>query len=405
MNVGWLGLGKLGLPCANALASCGHHVTGYDPRPPAEPGDVKVATLADVVGATDGIVIACIQTPHLPAYGGETPMPDRPADFDYSALVSCVREVAAEARAQDRGLTLVVISTVLPGTTRARLLPLLRGSKVSLVYGPYFPAMGTEREDFLDPEFQLLGSDDPVALERAAALYRTVHDRPIRTVSIESAELAKVAYNCFISVKIVFANMLAEICDATGADVDEVTGTLALATRRLLSPAYMRAGMGDGGACHPRDNQAMSWLADRIGLSADLMGFVSGAREDQSMRLAELVRTQCRLTGFRDPVLLGKAFKPGVEMTAGSPALLLAAQLEGMQIDAAHYDLRQTFFEIKQGRLLRKPRVFVITTAHPEFADLEFPAGSVVIDPHGYIPSRPGVVLITPGRKGGACRT
>lgn len=392
--VGWLGLGKLGLPCANALASCGHDVTGYDPFPPEDPGLVKPGSLADVVAATDGLVLVCVQTPHHAAYGGEQPMPAEPKDFDYSALIQAVRDLAAEAKRQGRQITAVVISTVLPGTTRTRLAPLLRGSGVRLVYGPYFPAMGTEREDFLNPEFQLLGSDDDEALEQAAALYRTVHDRPLRTVSIESAELAKVAYNCFISMKIVYANMLAEICDATGADVDEVTGTLALATRRLLSPAYLTAGMGDGGYCHPRDNIAMSWLAGRIGLSADLMGFVSQAREDQSMRLADLVKAQADLTGL--PVyLLGKSFKPGIAMTGGSPALLLGAHLRSLGVDYGsvdpYTDDAWPAFEV--------PRIYVIATAHPQWADLHLPAGSVVIDPHGMMPSRPGVTLITPGRK------
>jgi UDPglucose 6-dehydrogenase len=397
-TVGWLGLGKLGLPCANALASCGHDVIGCDPFPPDDPGLVKLGSLADVVAATDGLVLVCVQTPHQCAYGGEQPMPAEPRDFDYSALTQAIRELRDEANRQNRLLTAVVISTVLPGTTRTRLLPLLHRSHLTLVYGPYFPAMGTEREDFLNPEFQLLGADDHGG-EEAAALYRTVHDRPLRLVSIESAELAKVAYNCFISMKIVYANMLAEICDATGADVDEVTGTLALATRRLLSPAYLSAGMGDGGYCHPRDNIAMSWLAQRIGLSVDLMGFVSDARDVQSARLACLVRDQRDLTGL-PVVLLGKAFKPGIAMTGGSPALLLASQLREAGIaDAGHWD---PYVDDRSGLVPGVPALFVIATAHPEFASLDFPPGSVIIDPHGYIPSRPGVTLITPGRKGTA---
>ncbi len=393
-TVGWLGLGKLGLPCAQALASCGHDVIGFDPYPPADAGVVKLAPLADVVAAADGLVLVCVQTPHQPAYGGEQPMPDEPRDFDYSALVQAVRDLAAEARRQERELTAVIISTVLPGTTRARLLPLLTGSRVRLVYGPYFPAMGTEREDFLDPEFQLVGADDRLAALDALVLYQTVHESPVRVVSIESAELAKVAYNCFISLKIVFANMLMEICEATGADVDEVTGTLALATRRLLSPAYLTAGMGDGGACHPRDNMAMSWLASRIGLSADLMGFVSKAREDQSSWLAWLVKDQYELTGL--PVmLLGKAFKPGIGMTHGSAALLLRAQLRELGVESRAFDPHIDDLWPDAG----VPRLFVVATAHPDFAAMDLPPGSVVIDPHGMMPSRPGVTLITPGRK------
>jgi UDPglucose 6-dehydrogenase len=393
-TVGWQGLGKLGLPCANALASCGHDVIGYDPKPPAGPGRVKLGTLADVVAANDGLVLVCVQTPHAPAYGGEKPVTGQPRDFDYTALTQAVRDLAAEAAAQHKPVTAVIISTVLPGTTRTRLLPLLRGTPVKLAYGPYFPAMGTEQEDFLHPEFQLLGADDPDVLAAVSALYRTVHDAPLRMVSVESAELAKVAYNCFISLKIVYANMLAEVCDTSGADVDEVTGTLALATRRLLSPAYLRAGMGDGGACHPRDLLALSWLSQRAGLSSDVAGFLAAAREAQSGRLARLIARQRELTGL-PLVLLGKAFKPGTGMTDGSPALLLATQLEDMGVPCGQWDPH-----VDGGEMGRSwPCLFVVATAHPEFADLRIEPGSVVIDPHGMMPARPGVTLITPGRK------
>lgn len=394
-TVGWLGLGRLGGPCADTLAGCGHQVVGYDPRPPADPGRVKPGTLADVVAATDGLVFVCVQTPHAPAFGGDRPVPGAPRDFDYSALTQAVRDLAAEAVRQRKPLVAVVISTVLPGTTRKRLMPLLRGTPVRLVYGPYFPAMGTEAADFLDPEFQLLGGDDQIALSAAANLYRTVHSAPLRMVSVESAELAKVAYNTFVSMKIVYANMIGELCDATGADADEVSGTLALATRRILSPAYMRAGMGDAGACHPRDLLALSWLSERAGLSADVAGFLADARESQSARLAELVKYQHELTGL--PVrILGLAFKPGVAMTDGSAALLLMCQLGAAGVEVSPWD---PLLEGKVPRWLGCPGLFVVATAHEQLLDLPFPAGSVVIDPHGLVKTRPGVVLITPGRR------
>ncbi len=262
-----------------------------------------------------------------------------------------------------------------------------------LVYGPYFTATGSEERDFTDPEFQLLGAGDEDAAAQVAALYRTVHDRPVRVVSIESAELAKVAYNVAVSMKIAYANMIGQVCEATGADADEVTGTLALATRRLLSPAYLTAGTGDGGACHPRDLMAMSWLARKAG-AADLPGFLASAREEQSAWLARIVKAQHDLTGH-PVVILGKAFKPGTAVTAGSAALLLAAHLKESGVSPVAWD---PVTGDRPARF-RVPRVFVIATAHPVFASTELPAGSVVIDPHGMMPSRPGITLITPGRK------
>ena len=194
-------------------------------------------------------------------------------------------------------------------------------------------------------------------------------------------------------MKIAYANMVAQMCDATGADADEVTGTLALATRRLLSPAYLTAGMGDGGSCHPRDLMAMSWLARKTG-AADLPGFLARAREDQSAWLARLVKAQHDLTGH-PVVVLGKAFKPGTAQVAGSAALLLAAHLKEAGVSAVAWDPVTGDRPPK----FRAPRVFVVATAHPQFTSLDIPAGSVVIDPHGFMPSRPGVTLITPGRK------
>lgn len=415
MRLGWVGLGKLGLTCALAMEKHGgHHVVGYDPSPrpqrilvgaeppPEEDGIealldgaklVCAASIADVVAACEGIVMVSVQTPHDPRYGGETPITEEPVDFEYGYLIQAVRDIAHAAAAQDKPITIVVISTVLPGTTRAHLAPLC-GSNVSLVYGPYFIAMSTTLHDFLNPEFVLLGSDEPTALADVARLYGTVHDRPIHTVSVESAELLKVAYNCFISMKIVFANMVMEICQKTGADCDQIADGLALATDRIASPAYMRGGMGDSGACHPRDNQAMSWLAQRLDLSVDLMGYASAARELQSGWLADLVEHWHRMTGL--PItLLGKAYKPNVSLTHGSAGLLLAYQLRDRGLPVAHYDPHVD----EPAKVPPDPFLYVVTTKHDAFLGYQFPPGSIVIDPHGYMPDQPGVTTIRVGRK------
>lgn len=415
-RIGWCGLGRLGLTCALALEKHGgHHIVGYDPSPrpqqilngavapPEEAGIeellngsrmVVMPSPADVVAATDGIVMLSVQTPHDPRYGGEAPIVDEPVDFEYGYLIQAVRDIAQAAEQQGKQITVVVISTVLPGTTRAHLAPLC-GPNVRLVYGPYFIAMSTTVQDFLHPEFVLLGSDHPEAIVDVAALYRTVHDRPVHAVSIESAELTKVAYNCFISLKIVFANMVMEICQKTGADCDAVADGLALATDRITSPAYMRGGMGDSGGCHPRDNQAMSWLAGRLDLSVDLMGYVSEAREQQSAWLADLVEHWHRMSGL-SICLLGKAYKPNVSLVNGSAGLLLAHQLRERGLDLEHWDPH-----VDTGGTFapEEPGVIVIATRHDAFTGYRFPAGSVVIDPHGYMPDQPGVTTIRVGRK------
>jgi UDPglucose 6-dehydrogenase len=413
-NIGWVGLGKLGSVCAAVLARAGFPVKGFDPfstspdLPSYELGKEgpraaalcpvqQVDSLAELVEWAD-VVFVAVQTPHEPGFGGDRSVPfDSGIDFEYAFLLSACRGVAAAALDRGRGrkpLLMTVVSTVLPGTCDRMIRPLLH-SGVRMAYNPFFIAMGTTVADFLNPEFVLVGADNPRDAEVLRGIYRVLHDRPVLETSITSAELAKVAYNTFISLKIVFGNTIMEISDKTGADCDQVIDVLSRATDRVISPAYLRGGMGDGGACHPRDNIAMSALAKRLDLSVDLMGYVGRARETQTRWLAKIVRHWATLTGL-PVVLLGKTYKPGVPLTDGSPALLLASQLDTLVSE--HYDC---LLDSTGDQLLAKtsrPAVFVITTAHKEHALLPWPTGSVVIDPHGYIPDQSAVTVVRPGR-------
>ncbi len=397
-NVGWIGLGKLGGPCAAALAAHGSHkVWGYDVRGShldsydfagLEPIEL-VDTIDDVVRNTDSVIYVAVQTPHAPAYGGEVPVPHEPREFEYAYLINAVRAVCGAAARQRVNVVLVVVSTVLPGTFDRSLRPLLN-EYVTPIYHPFFIAMGTVVEDFVRPEMTIFGVDSPGDEDDVLDLYEPIHNAPAPIMSIASAELTKVAYNTFISTKIVFANLMAELCEHTGADVDEVTDVLALATDRIISPRYLRAGMGDGGACHPRDNVALSALARRYGLSSDLMGFLTDARQRQTEWFADLIENWLDLTGL--PLLLmGRSYKPNVNMDDGSPALLLATVLSRRGIEFQHDDADVQRVE---------PHVYFVATMHDEYRYVNFPPGSVVIDPFGYLTiDDPAVTLVTPGRK------
>lgn len=412
MNIGWLGLGRLGLPCALVLAYHGHQVIGYDvsdtprkilegvePLPQEKDFDVIAAmahmeladSISDLVVSSE-VVFVAVQTPHAPAYGGEQPMPAQRRDFEYGYLIQAVRDVAKEAERQGKHVTIVVVSTVLPGTFNRHLRPLATRN-TTLIYNPAFIAMGTTIDDFTNPEFVLIGADREEDAQSLAEIHRLVHIRPLRVMSIESAELAKVAYNTYLSMKIVYANTIMEVCHKTGADCDDVVDVLSLATQRVCSPAYLRGGMGDGGACHPRDLIAMSWLAERLDLSTDLMGYLAQAREDQTEWLAELTAQWADQTGL-PIVLLGKAYKPESDLTAGSPALLLAGMLADWGVEVVQYD---PYIGDQPAEFL--PAVHVITTRHDCWRLFDFPAGSVVLDPFGYIPDYAGVTVIRIGRK------
>lgn len=380
MRVGFVGLGKLGLPVALTIASRGHELFGYDTNPAIaeylrtksvpyrEEGLRELlqqhsVTLTDVETLkTCDLVFVAVQTPHDPRYEGISPLPATRRDFDYSYLESALDGLSGAA------CPVVVISTVLPGTM-ARLRP-----NVRLVYSPQFIAMGTTVHDYLHPEFTLLGTHDEDAAKLVTEFFGTIHSAPVARMSIESAELTKVAYNTFIGLKVVFANTLMEICEHTGADVDEVTNALGRATDRLISPKYMRAGMGDGGGCHPRDNIALSWLAKKLGISYDLFEKVMECRDAQTEWLARKAWDASVETGL-PVVILGKAYKAGSNLTVGSPALLLAYYLREHGVEFSQVDPRcGDLFTLR-------PAVYVIATDHPEFSEYSYPAGSVVIDP------------------------
>jgi UDPglucose 6-dehydrogenase len=336
--VGFIGLGKLGLPVALAVEAAGHEVWGFDnghgvmdmiskrgPLPYREEGADELLSknqinldLPEVIAKRCDLIFVAVQTPHQPEYEGITRLPETRADFDYDHLETAVLSVwGSEA-------PVVVISTVLPGTMERLHFDL------DVLYNPFFIAMGSTIPDFRSPEFVLIGTDQvhPGLLQE---FYSTIHDRPTFVTTVKTAELTKVAYNTFIGLKIAFANTMMEICEKTGADVDDLVDALSLATERVISPAYLRGGMGDGGGCHPRDNIALSWLAREIGLSYDLFDALMVCRERQTEWLADLI-------GDGPVEVQGKAYKPSTNLTVGSPAVLLGSILSERGIPFTHTD-------------------------------------------------------------------
>jgi UDPglucose 6-dehydrogenase len=401
MNIGFVGLGKLGLPCAAAMSvQANIKIFGYDQNKkvkdyiktntvPYVEKDIEsflsksnidfLESTEEVIEKSDTIFIA-VQTPHHIKFEGIAPIPEERSDFDYSYLKNVVLEVTSYLeKNKEKCISLVIISTVLPGTINNEILPILKNVKqrVKLTYNPYFIAMGTTIDDFLNPEFILLGSVDGESKE-VSEFYKTFLSSPIADVSIESAELAKVAYNTFIGFKIVFANALAEITEAIGGDVDEVTDVLALATKRIISPAYMSAGMGDGGGCHPRDQIAMSWLAKKINMSFDIFEFIAKARDKQTERHAEYLQNIQNISyPDSEVIILGESYKKNIGITTGSPSKLLQFYLDKLGVK---YRVVDPF--IKEEEItFDNEKLFFVATPHDIFKTLSLPIKSQVIDP------------------------
>lgn len=418
-KVGLVGLGKLGTPVALAMCLKGHDVMGYDidaermqkerfphrekgpnGEPSIEPllreSALRFGTLNEVIRHAE-IIFVAVQTPHAPLYEGVTRLPEERVDFDYRFLRSAIENLAAAIERTGEDKIVVVISTVLPGTTRREILPRIN-QHVKLCYNPFFIAMGTTIDDFIDPEFVLFGVNDEEAAKKAQQFYRTLHDRPFYQTTIENAELIKVAYNTFISMKICYANALMEICHKVpGCSVDAVSDALGMATGRLMSPKYLRGGMGDGGGCHPRDNIALSWLAQQLDLSYDWFENLMVCREKQTEWLAQLIEEHHISRGYRHKKvgLYGRAFKRETNLTVGSPATLLGNILKERGFDVHFYDPH-----IDEGPCpFDWEGVYFVATNHSEFTDPDwrFPQGSVVIDPWRYLRQQSGVELVHVG--------
>jgi UDPglucose 6-dehydrogenase len=320
MQIAFIGLGKLGRPCAEATAERGFDVTGYDTNMAKVSGRIQVKfTLAEAVKDRD-IVFVAVPTPHSPGYDGRTPSSGLPPrDFDYASVMASLRE--CDGHMTDHQL-LALISTVLPGTIRRELAPLV--TRTNFIYNPYLIAMGSVKQDFLDPEMIMMGNEHG-GMDRPTAMlqhfYRELlgFNARMEVGTWEEVEAIKIFYNTFISNKLTLVNMIQDVAHRLGhMNTDVVTRALAHSTKRITSPRYMKAGMGDGGACHPRDNIALSWLAKELGLGYDLFGAIMTAREQQAENMSREILRHGRVIYFTSD-----AYKPGTDLVDGSYSLLV----------------------------------------------------------------------------------
>ncbi len=319
MKISFIGLGKLGLPCAEAVAQKGHTVSGYDIVEVTSDHIQVKDTIAEAVAGQD-IVFVAVPTPHDPAYDGRAPTAHlEPKDFSYEIVKECLTE-ANKFMTKDQ--LLVLISTVLPGTTRREFVPLVTNTR--FVYNPYLIAMGTVAWDMINPEMVMIGTEDGDATADARELvkfYQSVMENNPRYEigTWDECECIKVFYNTFISTKIGLVNMMQDVAQKQGnINVDVVTRALSKSTMRIISKAYMKAGMGDGGACHPRDNIALRYMAKELGLGYDIFDSVMNAREKQAENMAiEILKYGNKIQFSSD------SYKPGVEYVDGSYSLLV----------------------------------------------------------------------------------
>lgn len=388
MKIAMIGCGKLGAPCANEMYRAGHDIIGYDVVKSTLPIFPLVDSIQEAVKDRELIFIA-VPTPHDKSYGGETPTAQlEPKDFNYSIVVNILEELNKHCT---KDQLVVLISTVLPGTVRREFIQ--HTTNYRFIYNPYLIAMGSVNWDMINPEMVIIGTEDGSLTGDAKILidfYKTMMQNDPRYVvgTWDEAECIKIFYNTFISAKIGLVNMIQDIAEASGnINVDVVTTALAQSTRRIMGPAYMRAGMGDAGACHPRDNIALRWLAQNLELGYDLFGAIMDSRELQAKRVAEkLVKLSIK---HNLPVFIhGKAYKPGVTYTDGSYSLLIGHYVQALGIIPQYIDpLTETHVpSVVKGIVLmahHAPTTYshshVIGSETQKFY-CEFESGSIILD-------------------------
>ena len=362
MKISMIGLGKLGLEAANVINKS-YPVIGYDINTVVAPFPV-VNTIKDAIKNSKFIFVA-VPTPHHSEYSGSNPTSHLPPkDFDYTILKNVLTEIAKHLEPEQQ---VCVICTVMPGTTRRELATIIP----NILYNPCVIAQGTVAKDFENPEIVIVGGE-PSNPNRAklAQFYRSINGESVHLVEgeWEDAELTKIFYNTFLTYKITLANTIHDMVQKLGhGNSDIVTDGLANCTRKISAPAYMTAGMGVGGPCHPRDIIAMNWFSQSIDLGYDLFGNLSEIREIQAKNLAD------KLSSYGLPVvILGCGFKENIAQHDGSYALLVGHYIPNVSY---HDPLNNIEYNGD------KPVVYLVSYHHDWIKSHDFIPDSIVVDP------------------------
>jgi UDPglucose 6-dehydrogenase len=367
-----------------------------------------VCSLQETIQHSEWIFIA-VPTPHAEGYDGSRPSSHlEPRDFGHDAVKDAIRQINHYA---DGSKKIVLISTVLPGTIRRDFVPLL-APQHHFLYNPYLIAMGSVKWDMVNPEMVMIGTDDGncnTLANELADIYRPImHNQPRYEIGTwEECEAIKIFYNTFISAKVGLVNMIQDFAMRVGnINVDVVTDALAKSTMRIMGPKYMTAGMGDAGACHPRDNIALRWLAEEYDLGYDIFDTIMHAREIQARNLADFLISQADAhdLGSEPIVIHGKSYKPDVPYCVGSYSTLIGFYIKSMgrqivYLDPMADDTEDVISEVTRPAawlLAHNRSVTYGYTSHPVKDDFycEIPSGSLVVDPWRRLPKNDNYTVI-----------
>jgi UDPglucose 6-dehydrogenase len=350
-----IGLGRVGLSIAVAFAERGFQVIGYDVD------QLRTRTLeTGEVGIVDPNVAALLirNRSHLSAaMSGRdaalrsrvsyliVPTPTHASGaYDVTHVRAACVEIGRAIKEKPDYHLVVVASTLLPGSSRGVLLPELErasgktcGEHFGFCYSPIFVALNQTVSDFLNPNFGLVGEFDRLSGDMLCTYYKKLfaNGAPVRRMTIENAELAKLAVNTFITTKIAFANMVADLCERLPQG-DAATVLDILGADPRIGTQSLKAGLGFGGPCFPRDNAAMNHLAGILGVSAEIARATDNENRSRPSRLLDRLPFN-QLRGTRVAVL-GLAYKLGSNVVEGSQSVVLANELGKRGADVVAHD-------------------------------------------------------------------
>lgn len=398
-HISVIGLGKLGAPLVACLASKGFTVIGADidenkvaavnagRAPVYEPGlpEMLEQHRARIRATRD--IQAAVHATHATFVVVPTPSDDN-GEFSLRYVLPAMTEIGRALKTKDAYHLVTLTSTVMPGATGNHVLPLLEresgktcGQDFGLCYSPEFIALGSVIRDMLHPDFILQGISDERSGAHLAGIYRQLVNNapPISQMNFVNAELTKIAVNTYVTTKISYANMLAQICERLpNADADVVTGALGLDTR--IGKKYLKGALGYGGPCFPRDNVAFAQLARSIGTRALLAEATDATNRLQVPRLAEIVQKYLPTNGRAG--VLGLSYKPNTDVVEESQGIELARWLSQHGVPTIVFDpaaldnaarvLGETVqYAESAAECARQSDVLIITTPWSEFRELD----------------------------------
>jgi UDPglucose 6-dehydrogenase len=350
-NISVIGLGKLGASMLAGMASRGFDVIGVDiaessvravnegRAPVQETGlEAMISAHRDRIRATTSHEEAVLES-DISFVIVPTPSDSRGA-FELQYAKYAFEQLGKALAKKDSYHVIVLTSTVLPGATRHGLLPVLEaasgkrcGKDFGLCYGPEFIALGSVIRDFLSPDFYLVGEFDQRSGDvlEEVNLEICVKEPVVHRMSIENAEIAKIALNSYVTMKISFANTLADLCERVpGGDVDVVSDAIGSDTR--IGHKYLSGGLGFGGPCFPRDNVALGFLCEHVGADGSLLVANQGYNESMASRITAKITPL--LQKGQTAAVLGLSYKPlsHVVEEAQGVALALTMAEGGMRV-------------------------------------------------------------------------